>query len=214
MSNSSSLPFLIKVCGITCEADAAAAVEAGVHALGFNFYRQSPRYIPPAVAQRIANIVPPGILRVGVFVDSPEEEVIDFVRRVPLDVVQLHGPSVPGRFSWSCFTWRAVAAKRGAACDCIADAYLLDSHTALHGGSGETFDWNLAAEFGQKIIIAGGLDASNVRLAIETARPWGVDACSRLESSPGRKDPRRVREFVEAATLAFAAVSIQEKIPV
>ena len=208
MSNSASLPFLIKVCGITCEEDAAAAVEAGVNALGFNFYRQSPRYITLGAARRIARGVPPGILRVGVFVNPSEEEVAGFAGEVPLDVVQLHGPSVPKRFSWSCATWRAVAAKRGAVCDCAADAYLLDNVSPAHGGSGETFDWEVAAGFGENVIVAGGLDASNVRLAIETARPWGVDACSRLELSPGRKDPRRVREFVEAATLAFASVSV------
>jgi phosphoribosylanthranilate isomerase len=213
MNNSVSPPFLIKICGITREEDAEAAIEAGVQALGFNFYEQSPRYITPSAARRIAGIVPPGILRVGVFVNPSEEEIVDLANQVPLDVVQLHGPSVPGRFSWSCFTWRAVAAKRGAGCDCAADAYLLDSFTPSHGGSGKTFDWSLAAEFGRKVIVAGGLDGSNVRLAIETARPWGVDACSRLETSPGRKDPRRIREFVEAAALAFAAVSMQEKIP-
>ena len=206
MNHSAPLPFLIKVCGITCEEDARVATEAGAHALGFNFYRKSPRYLSPAAAQKIGAALPRGVLRVGVFVSPLEEEVVEVARQVSLDAVQLHGPSVPARFSWRCLTWRAIPAKRSARRDCAADAYLLDSETAWHGGSGETFDWKLAAGFAERVIIAGGLDSSNVRLAIETARPWGVDACSRLESSAGRKDPRRVREFVEAAAEAFATL--------
>ncbi len=209
MSNLASFPFLIKVCGIACEQDAEAAIKAGAHALGLNFYRRSPRYLSIAAAQRISAIVPEGILLVGVFVNPLEDDVVDFARRVPLDVVQLHGPSIPARFSWPCLTWRAVRINQSARRDCVADAYLLDSDTPLHGGSGETFDWRLAAGFGERVIIAGGLDSSNVGMAIETARPWGVDACSGLESSPGRKDSRRIREFVEAAATAFAALSTQ-----
>ncbi|MBV9501756.1 MAG: phosphoribosylanthranilate isomerase [Acidobacteriaceae bacterium] len=209
MNNPAPFPFLIKVCGIACEQDAEVAIQAGVHALGLNFYDRSPRYLSMAAAQRISAIVPQGILRVGVFVNPLEQDVVDFARRVPLDVVQLHGPRIPTRFSWPCPTWRAVRVNRSARRDCLADAYLLDSDTPLHGGSGETFDWKLAAGFGEKVILAGGLDSSNVGMAIETAKPWGVDACSRLESSPGRKDPQRIREFVEAAATAFAALSPQ-----
>jgi phosphoribosylanthranilate isomerase len=82
------------------------------------------------------------------------------------------------------------------------EAYLLDTPTPRFGGSGRTFDWSLAAGFGHRAIVAGGLDASNVAEAIQTAHPWGVDACSRLESSPGKKDPQRVREFIRAAQIA------------
>jgi phosphoribosylanthranilate isomerase len=85
------------------------------------------------------------------------------------------------------------------------EAYLLDSPSTLYGGSGETFDWRLAAAFPRRFLVAGGLDASNVASAIRIAQPWGVDACSRVESQPGKKDPVRVAAFVQAALAAFEA---------
>jgi hypothetical protein len=91
----------------------------------------------------------------------------------------------------------------------LVEAYLLDTPTPHHGGSGKTFDWSLAASFPHRVIIAGGLDAANVVKAIRIASPWGVDACSRLESAPGKKDPQKVRAFVRAA---FAAAH-QETAP-
>ncbi len=83
------------------------------------------------------------------------------------------------------------------------EAWLLDTPTPLYGGSGHRFDWSLAAGFPRRFIVAGGLDSSNVADAIHSAQPWGVDACSRLESAPGKKDPALVQAFVEAALAAF-----------
>ena len=105
-------------------------------------------------------------------------------------MVQLCGGETPADYPAGLRVWKAVRVSEGFILpDCPAEALLLDGPAgALHGGSGKTFDWSLAAGAARKIILAGGLDASNVREAIAAARPWGVDACSRLESSPGKKD--------------------------
>ena len=189
--------MIVKICGITNEEDALAAVEAGASALGFNFYAGSPRYLNPRVASAICARLPAAVLKVGVFVDGDPAEV---ARRVGLDVVQLHGgiSASTGR------VWRACRVESGfderLLDDTSAEAFLLDTPSpTLLGGTGRTFDWRLARGIKKRIILAGGLDSSNVRQAIEAAQPWGVDACSRLESSPGKKNNRKVREFVKAA---------------
>ncbi len=194
------MTFIIKICGITNENDALTAVEAGANALGFNFYSKSPRFISLETARRIAFRLPDGVLKVGVFVEPSEEELKLAIDHVPLDVVQLHGKHVP---SVAHRTWRALpAAQASPGESLVAEAILLDAQTSQHGGSGQTFDWKLATRFWQPVILAGGLDSTNVAEAIEIARPSGVDACSRLESIPGTKDPTRVRSFVRAAKLA------------
>ena len=200
MSGALPFPFIVKVCGITNKEDALFAVATGANALGFNFYAKSPRFISLGSAHGIACNLPDTVLKVGVFVEPTEAEVQAAIDRVPLDVVQLHGQHVP---SIAHRTWRALSADTADPVESLmADAILLDSPTPAYGGSGETFDWSLATRFWQPIILAGGLDASNVAEAIEIARPAGVDACSRLEHSPGRKDSAKVRAFVETATLA------------
>ncbi len=190
------MSFLVKICGITNEDDALVAIEAGATALGFNFYPKSPRFISFKAAHRIAALLPDTVLKVGVFVSPSAQDLQLAIDQVPLDVVQLHGKHVP---SIAHRTWRALPATADPAESLLAEAILLDTPTPHHGGSGETFDWKLAARFWQPIILAGGLDSSNVAEAIEVARPYGVDACSRLESAPGIKDPARVRHFVKAA---------------
>lgn len=194
-------PFVIKICGITNEADAQAAVEAGANALGFNFYSNSPRYIRPNRAQQIITSVSGSYLRVGVFVNPSEDELIEIAQSVDLDVVQLHGDRCPTCFSQPFRIWRSIA-PMAAANDQNVEAYLLDTPSAGFGGSGETFDWSLAEAHTSRIILAGGLHASNVAEAIRIANPWGVDACSRLESRPGKKSAQKVREFVRTAQLA------------
>jgi phosphoribosylanthranilate isomerase len=192
--------FIIKICGITNETDALIAVEAGANALGFNFYARSPRFISVETARCIASRLPDTVLKVGVFVEPSEEELRLAADHVPLDVVQLHGKHVP---SAAHRTWRALSATRADPAESlIAEAILLDSHSSHHGGSGQTFDWKLASRFWQPVILAGGLDSTNVAEAIRVARPSGVDACSRLEAAPGIKDPMRVRSFIRAAKLA------------
>ena len=195
--------FIVKICGITNEEDARIAIQAGANALGFNFYPKSPRYIAPPRAREIAAAVPGDYLKVGVFVKPSVKQLLQVSSDVPLEVVQLHGDSVGLPSSRTLRVWRALPATAPPppAYSGI-EAYLLDSPTSRHGGSGETFDWSLAARFPHRAIIAGGLDASNVAEAVRIASPWGVDACSRIESAPGKKDAQRVRDFIRAA---FAA---------
>ncbi len=203
MMSSDLPPFVVKVCGITNEEDARVAVEAGANALGFNFYPKSPRYITPARAAQIAEAVQGAYWSVGVFVNAPEEELMDIAGRVPLDVVQLHGEECPLPLSKPCRVWKSIApgAKPSGRAAGI-EAYLLDTPAPQFGGSGITFSWTLARRFPHRAIIAGGLDATNVVEAIGMTSPWGVDACSRLESRPGKKDAQRVRDFVRAALTA------------
>jgi phosphoribosylanthranilate isomerase len=202
-------PFVVKVCGITTQRDAELSIEAGANALGFNFYPRSPRVIGLETAHAIARHVPDSVLKVGIFVEPSVDELREAIDHVPLDVVQLHGHRVP---SVAHRTWRALAAESADPAESlVAEAILLDAATPHHGGSGRTFDWKLALGFWQPVILAGGLDATNVAEAVETARPWGVDSCSRLEASPGRKDPAKLRAYVESARAALLLA--QEAVP-
>lgn len=191
---------MVKICGITDLDDAVAAVEAGASALGFNFYKDSPRYVTPEAARSIIQALPGSALKVGVFVDASPETVTETAAYAGLDVVQLHGGEAPvGLRVWAAFSagepnLRARLGVSG------ADAFLIDTPSgAMRGGTGVTFDWAAAAGLPGRVIIAGGLDENNVAEAIRTASPWGVDACSRLETAPGKKDHERVRRFVRAA---------------
>jgi phosphoribosylanthranilate isomerase len=191
--------MMVKICGITNRDDALAAVEAGASAIGFNFYRDSPRYISPTGAALIAEKLPASVWKVGVFVNDTTETVAKVALDAGLDVAQLHGTAEARGIR----IWRARAARdtplEGIADD-DAEAILLDNPSAEHyGGTGITFDWWRARGLPKNIVIAGGLDASNVRLAIEAAQPWGVDACSRIEKSPGLKDHEKMNKFVKAA---------------
>jgi phosphoribosylanthranilate isomerase len=198
-------PFVIKVCGITCEEDALVAIDAGANALGFNFYSRSPRYIDPELAREIGRMTG-DYLKVGVFVNAVEHELTRIARIAELDVLQLHGDTA--ELPAGQRLWRSIAGTSGApARDHRIEAYVLDAPTPAFGGSGRTFDWSQAANFPYRAIVAGGLDAANVADAIAAMRPWGVDACSRLESRPGRKDAQKVREFVAAAVNAFELLS-------
>lgn len=187
--------FAVKVCGITNEADLGVAVEAGANAIGFNFYKRSPRYIDPLDAEKLARFGGGDYLRVAVFVHPSSKELEDS----PFEIVQIHGrmpQTIPSRLR----LWRAIAPSPQPPFEAHkAEAYLMDTPSASFGGSGKAFDWRVAAGFPAPFIVAGGLDGSNVADAIRAARPWGVDACSRLESSPGKKEARLVREFITNA---------------
>jgi phosphoribosylanthranilate isomerase len=201
--------MILKICGITCAEDAVAAVEAGANALGFNFYPRSPRFIDPARARSIPT--PAGMRRVGVFVDEDPRQIEETARAAGLDTAQLHGSETPDRFPRALAVWKAVRVDAAFDFERIdaegAEALLLDGPAgALYGGAGLAFDWRLASAGTRPIVLAGGLDASNVARAIGLARPWGVDACSRIESAPGRKDHLKMREFLEAARAAFAVL--------
>ncbi len=193
--------MMVKICGITNLEDALAAVDAGAAAIGFNFYRRSPRYITPEAAARIGRALPGEILKVGVFVNEKPRGVRDVVLRASLDVAQLHGRTpIPSGIR----IWKALPVdagfRREQLDDYPAEAFLLDTPAGkLYGGTGRTFDWKLIAGIPNRIILAGGLDASNVAEAIRVSRPWGVDACSRIETAPGRKDHAKMEAFLKAA---------------
>jgi phosphoribosylanthranilate isomerase len=190
--------MMVKICGITNREDALAAVEAGASAIGFNFYRESPRYISHTGAAMIGEKIPADVWKVGVFVNETAETIARIVLDAGLDVAQLHGSSDARGIR----IWRAMSPVDPVALALFGDveAVLIDSPVGgVFGGSGKTWDWNEAPHLEQKIIIAGGLDGDNVQLAIEQARPWGVDACSRIEKSPGLKDHYKMRKFILAA---------------
>ncbi|MDQ2774213.1 MAG: phosphoribosylanthranilate isomerase [Acidobacteriota bacterium] len=205
------IPFVVKVCGITCEEDARGAVAAGANALGFNFYSKSTRYISPERAREIVAAVSGGYLKVGVFVNASEPELLSIGATVPLDVLQLHGEPIAIPDASPFRIWRSIpGGSPNPKYNERIEAYLLDAVTPRYGGSGQQFDWSLAANFNHPAIIAGGLDASNVAEAIAIVRPWGVDACSRIEASPGKKDLRRVHDFIAAALKASESLLTEE----
>ena len=209
--------LLVKICGITRPQDAELAIGLGARAVGFVFWPDSPRRIDPRAAQTIAAGVPAGVAKVGVFVDETAEEIARVMDEVGLDVAQLHGhespefcralkvrlgsdaPAVPRRVI------KAIGLKNGgpvAVGEFDADILLLlDAHDPeRRGGTGKTVNWDVARDIAamRPAILAGGLNAANIKLAIRSVRPYGIDVSSGVESSPGIKDPNRMRSFFEA----------------
>lgn len=190
---------LVKICGITTLDDALQAIEAGADALGFNFFPGSPRYIEPQAARAIIDHLPP-VLKAGVFVDEGAADIETAARIAGLDVAQVHGAlDYPPGIRW----WRAWPATlerlRERMEECGAEAVLIDTPAGeLRGGTGKTFDWWLACGLPGKVILAGGLGPDNAAAAVRMVKPWGVDACSRLEKRPGVKDHAKVAEFIRA----------------
>jgi phosphoribosylanthranilate isomerase len=197
--------MILKVCGITNQEDATAALAAGANAIGFNFYPPGSRYIDP---ERAAAISTGSARRVGVFVNESPGQVEEIARRAGLQVAQLHGEEVPADFPRGIAVWKAARVSEGFDIRRLpfadVEAVLLDGPAgSLYGGAGTPFDWRLATGSGHRVILAGGLDASNVARAVALAHPWGVDACSRIESSPGIKDHIKMTEFLKAARAAL-----------
>ena len=201
--------MFVKICGITSEADALLAVAMGANAVGFVF-APSPRQIAPQIAADIVKRLPPEVMSVGVFRDWAPQRVSDVANGAGLKAVQLHGHEPPEVTEWLKtrvpFVIQAFAAgdaRVSRAAEYGASAILLDAPSP---GSGRVFDWSLAAEApsGQRVIIAGGLTAANVRQAIAQTHCWGVDVASGVERSPGQKDPIKLRDFVKAAHDGFA----------
>lgn len=190
--------MMVKICGITNLEDALAAIEGGAAALGFNFWPRSPRYVKPEAARKILERLPATVWKTGVFVDETAAAVVETMREAGLDIAQLHGRETAADFPRGVRVWKAV--RIGASFDAaVLDEYPAEAVLLDGPANGVPFDWTLAAGASKKVIIAGGLDAGNVRRAIEQARPWGVDACSRIESAPGKKDHRKMTEFLKAA---------------
>ncbi len=199
-----------KVCGITSASDAALAVEAGAHALGFVFVPGTPRHIRAEAAERIVAGLPPFVTSVGVFVDQALDEVLGIAARCRLQAVQLHGAEPVG------FSRRiplpvikAIRVRDRESLQPIAtypaQAFLLDSYVeGKAGGTGTAGPWGLAAEVVDhaRIILSGGLRPDNVEAAVRRVRPYAVDVSSGVEARPGEKDPQKVREFVAAVRRA------------
>ncbi len=199
--------MFVKVCGTTNEADALLAVALGADAVGFIF-APSPRQIAPVVAADIVRRLPPEVLTVGVFRNESPTRVCEIVTRVGLGAAQLHGHETASDTQFVRervpLVMKAFAAGDPAisrAQSYGADIVLIDSPRP---GSGEVFDWELVdgVPDGTRVVLAGGLNADNVTRAIETAKPFGVDVATGVESSPGQKDAARMRAFIEAARAA------------
>lgn len=197
------MSFRVKVCGNTRLEDALTAVECGADALGFIFYRSSPRAADPAEVTRIVRKLPPFVVTVGVFVDETVPAMNEVVARCGLDRIQLHGHepfAMMARLERPAYRARKLRSREDL--DALLaepdETVLLDTYDAgLHGGTGRPFDWEWARKAGQRkrVILAGGLNADNVARAVEQARPAAVDVSSSLESSPGIKDPRKIEAF-------------------
>ena len=203
----------VKICGITNLEDARAAVQAGADALGFNFYRRSARFIEPRDACRIIEQLPSSVLSIGVFVnESTPDEVQRIADEAGVAAVQLHGDESP-QYCRALKARMVIKALRvgdefipESAAEYEAEAILLDAFAGeMRGGTGRVIDWSIARRTRQlvpKLFLAGGLSAGNVADAIAAVAPYAVDACSCLESAPGRKDAQQVRAFIAAARRA------------
>ena len=207
---------LVKICGITSIEDGRVAVAAGADMLGFNFYRRSSRFIEPERARSIIDTLKSEVLRdvmmVGVFVDDAPESVAQIAATSGIEAVQLHGDEsiefckrlkelMPDSFLIKVIHVANDGNDRATKYE--VDAIMLDAFDEnLRGGTGRTIDWNLARglrESVPRLILAGGLSPENIGAAIKEVRPYAVDACSALESAPGKKDAGKVKSFVEAA---------------
>jgi phosphoribosylanthranilate isomerase len=207
----------VKVCGMTNLADAEHAASHGAWAIGLIHHRDSPRYVQPEVAEEIGAALKRRCEVAGVFVNSPLEEVIDAAERENLTLLQFHGEEGP---SFCDEARRRSGAKvmkatrvTSAADVKAAEAFRTDFHLfdaywhGVHGGSGQSFDWDLVARRRSKVpmILAGGLTSANVADAIDLVKPFGVDVVSGVEAEPGRKDHAKVEAFLEAAGVQLSS---------
>ena len=198
----------IKICGITRVEDALVAAEAGADAIGLVFYPPSPRAVSVDQARRIIAALPPFVTTVGLFVNAGRDELNRILDAVPLDLLQFHGDESPAECEG--YGRRYLKALRVQPGDDVlagmarypgAAGILLDTFVAgVPGGTGETFDWTrVPAHSGRPLVLAGGLTAENVRVAIAQARPYAVDVSGGVECSKGIKDAQKVRAFIAAA---------------
>ena len=196
----------VKICGITNLDDAKAAVDMGTDLLGFNFYPRSPRYLTVEKAIEIIDQIPTFVDTAGIFVNPTTEEIKEITDHGFLNWIQLHGDETPGfceTLKW--FHIKTIKAIRVRSAEDIAnieqfhtDAILLDAfNSKLYGGTGETFDWDLIGDMNSKrIFLAGGINHENAADAVRLG-VYGIDACSGIESSPGKKDHKKMRQLFE-----------------
>ena len=209
----------IKICGITREADLAAAVTAGADALGFVFFASSPRHVTPLRAAQLIVQVPAFVTKVGLFVNESPEAVRAVLAEVPLDLLQFHGDEDAAYCSRFGRPWiKAARVKPGFDLLEYASAFaeapgvsglLLDAHVEGYGGGGQTFDWSLIPQsLPLPVILSGGLHPGNVAEAVRAVRPWAVDVSSGVESAKGIKDARKITEFIAGVRNADAGPSL------
>ncbi len=214
--------FRVKICGVTSLEDARHIADSGADAIGLNFYAASPRCVDLVEAERMARELRSSLCMVGVFVDQSREEILRIAEQVGLDAIQLHGDQ-SAEFAKSLRPWKIIRAFRaawhdeGRICQFAADVgvaeglrgVLIDACVpGVPGGSGARANWPLARRIADRLpdiplILAGGLVPGNVADAIRQTGAVAVDTASGVESQPGKKDPRRVREFVENAQRAL-----------
>ncbi len=197
----------IKICGITNVEDGLAAASAGADAMGFVFHPASPRYVTPGRAKEIIRSLPPALCTVGVFVNLAAEEVLQIAELSGLDFIQLHG----GETREYCRRFprerliKALSFRSNEEFSLMADypvrAFLVDAHDPVRfGGTGKICDWNLAGKAAARhpLILAGGLNAENIRSALQAVHPAAVDICSGVEKAPGKKDHEKIRLVIAA----------------
>jgi phosphoribosylanthranilate isomerase len=199
----------VKICGITLCEDAQLAVDAGVDAIGLVFYEKSPRYVTNKQAAEISHLVPAFVSRVALFKDAEQQMIESVLEQVEIDLIQFHGSETAAyceQFNWPYI--KAIGMK-GTEHDAdfliasaekyhSAKALLLDGHAPGEaGGTGETFDWSSISRVEKPLVLAGGLNADNVRQAIKIVQPYAVDVSSGVESAPGIKDKEKVAAFME-----------------
>lgn len=198
--------LFVKICGLTSAEDVHAVAALVPDALGFVFWPQSVRCVKPEEVAVWTHNLSPAILRVGVFVDTPYKEIAEIREHVGLDVVQLHGnENVEEYAELPCQIWKAIHMRKGKEKKVFGnriDAFLIDSYSIESpGGTGRVCDWESAKHFVSarqtKVLLAGGLNGSNVDHAVDVVNPWGVDVSSGVESEPGHKDINKVQEFIE-----------------
>ncbi len=204
----------VKICGITRCEDAVQAVRLGADAIGLVFFSGSPRYLQREQAQNIAQVIPAFVARVGLFVNASIDEIRTTAKRVPLDLIQLHGdedaafceqldlPYIKALKIRSAKDFAPLGRNYLSARGVLVDAY----SPVLQGGTGKTFDWTLIPpEFASALILAGGLNPENIAEAMQRVKPYAVDVSSGVESAPGIKELTKLRRFMIEVRHADAA---------
>ena len=200
------MPTRVKICGLTREQDALATVEFGADALGLVFYEPSPRHVSVERAAEIVRSLPPFVTTVALFVDADAALIDRVVGEVGADLLQFHGHESPEDCARHQRPWiRAVAMRPGMDLMAVQARFaagrglLLDAYRpGVPGGTGETFDWNRIPDaLAPRIVLAGGLNVSNVGRAVRAVRPFAVDVSGGVEAAKGIKDPDKIKAFIE-----------------
>ncbi|MBI4689050.1 MAG: phosphoribosylanthranilate isomerase [Nitrospirae bacterium] len=198
----------VKICGITNIEDALEAVEHGADALGFVFFKNSPRYISPTKAKAIIKKLPPFVAAVGVFVNESRKNIERIVKQTGVNIIQLHGDEPPSACRLPRSVIKAFRIKSLESLEPLSkytdkvSAFLLDAYTPeVFGGTGQIFNWDVAVEAKQlgRIILAGGLTPGNIEQAIRWVHPYAVDVSSGVEEEKGKKDHLKIKLFIERA---------------